>query len=147
LFPDADKTTALTKLNEVKTLMPFLLSLTVEERKKLRKMGPKSVAYVQQCLAGAIAFPNELKRNFDTPEFQKDVNLIANLLGVQVICQALLELIEDTMMAAGVDAMNASDEVYESLKSSAKSNANVKSMVDTIALRFKEQGKKAPKIV
>ena len=147
-FTDAQKTAVITKIADVKTLLPFLVSLTNEERKALRKMGPKSVDYVRQSLEGAKAFPDELKKSFNTLEMDKDYILINNLLGVQVACQALLELINDTLMAGGIDAMEAADEVYASLKLSAKGNANVKTMVDKIAERFKGQGKaSAPKVV
>ena len=142
-FSETDKETVLAKIAEVKALMPFLIGLTLEERKTLRKMGPKSVDYVRQSLEGAKAFPDELKKSFDTVELEKDFTLINNLLGVQIACQSVLELINDTMMAGGIDAMEASDEVYASLKSSAKSNVNAKAMVDKISERFKGQGKKA----
>lgn len=146
VFTATEKTTVLAKIAEVKAQLPFLVTLTMEERKNLRKMGPKSVAYVQQCVAGAKAFPDELKKNFNTPEFEKDYDLIYNLLDIQIACQSLLESVNDTMMAGGIDAMIASDEVYDALKSSAKSNASVKEMVKLIAERFKGQGKRIIRI-
>jgi len=103
------------------------------------------MAYVQKCLEGALAFPEELKKSFDVSEFQKDVILFNNLLGVQIACQALAELIDDSMKAAGIDAMGAASEVYDSLKSSAKSNANVKAIVAEIGERFAAQKKHALK--
>jgi hypothetical protein len=142
VFTVDEKKALLSKINDVKAQMPFLISLKMEERKKLRKMGPKSVAYVQQCVAGCKAFPDEMKKNFDGAELEKDFDLISNLLDIQVACQALLELLNDTMMAGGIDAMEASDEVYDSLKSSGKKDANVKEMVKLIGERFKGQGKK-----
>lgn len=141
-FSETDKESVLEKIAEVKASLPFLVSLTIEERKKLRKMGPKSVDYVRQSLEGAKAFPDELKKSFDAVEMEKDFTLINNLLGVQIACQSILESINDTMMAGGIDAMEASDEVYASLKSSAKSNVNAKAMVDKISERFKGQGRK-----
>ena len=141
-FTDATKTAVLTKLTETKALMPFLITLTVEERKRLKGIGNKNLAYVQKCVEGAIAFPDELKKNFDTPEFQKDVEMFTSLIGAQIACAALLEMIDDSMKAAGIDAMGAASEVYDSLKSSAKSNANVKAIVAEIGERFKGQGKK-----
>ncbi|MGB4775249.1 MAG: hypothetical protein WBP45_08755 [Daejeonella sp.] len=138
-FSQTDKQAALTKIEELKILMPFLIALTKTERKNLRKMGPKSVNYVQQCLIGAQTFPDELKRSFDTPEMEKDFNLISNLLAVQIACQSMVELISDTMMAAGIDVMAAADQVYESLKISAKNNASVKTMVQKIAERYSGQ--------
>ena len=141
-FTTVAKTAALTKINEAKTQMPFLISLPENERKSYGNMGPKSVAYAQQCLEGAIAFPSELKANFNLVEFQKDVNLVNNLLGVRVMVASLLEQIDDTMSASGIDIMGASSEVYASLKSSSKNNASVKEMVALISERFKAQGKK-----
>ena len=142
VFTDADKNDVVSKINAAKALMPFLISLTVDERKRLKGIGNKNLAYVQKCLEGAIAFPDELKKNFDVAEFQKDVTLFNNLLGAQIVCQALAELIDDSMKAAGIDAMGSASEVYDSLKSSAKSNANVKMIVAEIGERFKGQGKK-----
>ena len=144
-FTDATKTAVITKLTETKALMPFLITLTVEERKKLKGIGNKNLAYVQKCLEGAIAFPDELKRNFDTSEFQKDVEMFNSLIGAHIVCAALLEMIDDSMKAAGIDAMGAASEVYASLKTSAKSNANVKAIVAEIGVRFAAQQKSRTK--
>jgi hypothetical protein len=147
VFTATEKQIILAKIADVKAQLPFLVTLTMEERKKLRKMGPKSVAYVQQCVAGAKSFPNEFKKSFNADDLEKDYDLIYNLLDVQVGLQSLLELVNDTMMAGGIDAMEAADEVYSSLKSSAKSDANVKEMVKLIGERFKSQGRKTtPKV-
>ena len=144
-FTDATKTAVITKLTETKVLMPFLITLTVEERKKLKGIGNKNLSYVQKCLEGAIAFPDELKKNFDTAEFQKDVEMFNSLIGAHIVCAALLEMIDDSMKAAGIDAMGASSEVYASLKTSAKSNANVKAIVAEIGVRFAAQQKSRTK--
>jgi len=141
-FKNADKDSVLVKINEARASMPFLISLTTEERKRLKGIGNKNLAYVQKCLEGALAFPDELKGSFNLAEFQRDVTLFNNLLGVQLACLALFESVDDTMKAAGIDAMGSASEVYDSLKSSAKSNANVKSIVAEIGERFKGQGKK-----
>lgn len=141
-FTDATKTQVITKFTEIKALMPFLITLTSEERKRLKGIGNKNLSYVQKCLEAAIAFPDELKRNFDTPEFKKDVEMFNSLIGAYIACAALLELIDDSMKAAGIDSMGSSSEVYASLKTSAKSNANVKAIVAEIAERFKGQSNK-----
>jgi len=142
VFTDAAKADVIKKFNDAAALMPFLITLSEEERKRLKSIGNKNLSYVQKCLEGAIAFPDELKKNFDTAEFKKDVELFNNLIGAHVACAALLEMIDDSMKAAGIDAMGASSEVYASLKLSAKNNANVKSIVAEIAERFKGQSNK-----
>ena len=55
--------------------------------------------------------------------------------------QALIEALDDTILAAGSDAMMAADEVYAELKSSAKKDSNVKGLVDQIAKRYSAQSK------
>lgn len=142
VFTEAEKAAVITKINEAKALMPFLITLTEDERKRGKGIGNKNLSYVQKCMEGAIAFPNELKKNFDTAEFKKDVELFNNLIGAYIACAALLELIDDSMKAAVIDAMGSSSEVYASLKSSAKNNANVKAIVAEIAERFKGQSNK-----
>lgn len=143
-FTAANKTAVMTKINELKALMPFLIALSEIERGLHAKMGPKSVAYVKQCLEGALAFPNELKASFSIAEFQKDAVLLENLLGVSIALTSVLELVNDTLISAGIDAMGASSEVYDSLKSSAKSNANVKATVALIGERY--AGQKKPRV-
>jgi hypothetical protein len=138
-FTDGAKAEALAKMLEVKNTMPFLINLTVEEKKRLRGIGNKNLFYVQKCLEGALAFPKELKVNFNVTEFEKDVALFNNLLGVQLACLSLFEMVDDTMKASGIDAMGSASEVYASLKSSAKSNANVKAIVNEIGERFAVQ--------
>lgn len=142
VFTDSVKADVIKKINEAKTLMPFLITLNEEERKRLKGIGNKNLSYVQKCLEGALAFPDELKKNFNTAEFKKDVELFNNLIGAYVACAAFLETIDDSMKAAGIDAMGSASEVYASLKSSAKSNANVKAIVAEIAERFKGQSNK-----
>jgi hypothetical protein len=141
VFTDAEKEAVIAKITQAKEALPFLISLTTDERRTSRKMGSKSIDYVRQCLEGAKAFPDELKKSFDVAEMEKDYNLVNNLLGVQVACQDLLDLINDTLMLGGIEAIAAADDVYATLKISAKRDGSVKSIVDKIAERFKGQGK------
>ena len=140
-FTDAQKAIVLTKIAEAKTAMPFLIAITADERKRSQKMGAKSLDYVRQCIEGAKAFPDELKKNFSIAEMEKDYEIINNLLGVQVACKELLELVNDSLTAGGIESMEAANEVYATLKIAAKGNASVKAMVDKIAERYKGQGK------
>lgn len=137
-----EKAVILASIEGVKNLMPYLINLTTAERKNLRGIGNKNFTYAQKCLEAALAFPAEMKASFDINEFQKDINLYNNLLAIQIACQSLLEKVDDSMQAAGIDTMSAASEVYNALKSSAKSNANVKTIVDEIAVHFKKQGVK-----
>lgn len=138
----ADQQTIIKSLDSISTLLPFLVNFSDTDRKKMRKMGSKSVDYVNQCLTGAQTFPQSLKVSFDVTEFQNDVALINSLQPIFVKMQALIEGIDDTITAAGSDAMMAADEVYDELKSSANKNASVKTLVEQISQRYARQGNK-----
>ena len=135
-FNDADKTAVLDALAQVKEKMPFLINLTGQERKRSRKMGAKSVEYVNLNLQSSQTFGSLIPPSVDISEFTKDVTLVNQLLSVRMEVEALLEGIDDTMLAAGSDAMQYADLVYSYLKTGSKTNAGVKSITADIRKRF-----------
>jgi hypothetical protein len=141
----ADKQAVLTSIAEAQAKLPFLVSLTIDERKTLRKMGQESIPYVEDTLRAVKAFPDALPPSFDKAEFERDANLVTSLRDIQIAANAFSETIDDTIMAAGVDAMSAADLAYGYLKTAAKNNVNLKQLVDQIGKRFEGQGKKTPK--
>ncbi len=137
-------TAAIQTINDTKAEFPYLLNLSAEERKKFRKMGPKSVDYVNENLLGANQFPGSLPSDFPIEEFANDVDAINKLYPLLVASQALTEALNDTLLALSSDAMKEADEVYGFLKTASKRDANAKALVEQIARRFKGQGKKKP---
>ena len=137
-------TAAIQTINDTKAEFPYLLNLSAEERKKFRKMGPKSVDYVNENLLGANQFPGSLPSDFPLEEFANDVDAINKLYPLLVASQALTEALNDTLLALSSDAMKEADEVYGFLKTASKRDANAKALVEQIARRFKGQGKKKP---
>ncbi|HEY1010399.1 MAG: hypothetical protein ACO1NS_00245 [Daejeonella sp.] len=136
ILNDADKTTVLESLSQVKDKMPFLINLSVQERRRSRKMGAKSVEYVNLSLQGSQTFGSLIPASVDVTEFSKDVTLVNQLMAIRIEVEALLEGINDTMLAAGSDAMQFADLVYAYLKRGSKSNVGVKSITADIAKRF-----------
>ena len=137
-------TAAIQTINDTKAEFSYLLNLSAEERKKFRKMGPKSVDYVNENLLGANQFPGSLPSDFPIEEFANDVDAINKLYPLLVASQALTEALNDTLLALSSDAMKEADEVYGFLKTASKRDANAKALVEQIARRFKGQGKKKP---
>ncbi|MBB6005046.1 hypothetical protein [Arcicella rosea] len=140
VLPEAEKTAALASLEEVKTHLPFLISTPTDQSPR-RTMGPASVEYVGLCLEGAKKYPDKMTGDFDTPEFERDVNLIGQLWSVRIALADLLARVDDTMNAASSDAMVTSDKVYGLLKSAAKEDGAIKELVARIALRYKAQSR------
>jgi hypothetical protein len=142
VLPDADKAAVITSVGQIKKTLPFLISVNAEERHDNRKMGAKSVEYVNLNLQGTQSFGNLIPANVNIAEFAKDVTLVNQLSSIRIELASLLESIDDTMLVAGSDAMVTADQVYGYLKAGAKTNAAVKALVAEIAKRFKGQGKK-----
>ena len=88
-----------------------------------------------------LSISKRVEGSFDIVEFEKEVNLYNKLLGVQLVCLTLFEMVDDTMKPSGIDAMGSESEVYASLKSSAKSNASTKAIINEIGERFGAQNR------
>lgn len=138
---ETDKIAVLKALGQAKEKMPFLINLTGQERHKSRKMGAKSIEYVNLSLQGSKSFGSLIPPSVDIAEFTKDVTLVNQLLAIRVEVEALLEGIDDTMLAAGSEAMQSADLVYSYLKTGSRSNAGVKAITANIAKRFARRGK------
>ncbi len=57
MLADADKTAMLTKLNDIKTLLTFIVNLTKDEKRGLQSLSPGNEPFVTKALtyAGANA--------------------------------------------------------------------------------------------
>ncbi len=141
---DAEITAILAKIDEVKALMPFLINLTPQQRKKLFKMGPKSVSYVQLALQVAQQHPEIMPSGFSSAEFEKDVKLAEGLTQINVDLLPFVEGVSDTLMLGGVEAINQSNQVYELVKSAAKRDGTYDSIRQQLGERYKQAGSPKP---
>jgi hypothetical protein len=143
-----------TDLQEIKTALatieaklPFLVHLTVEERRKLFKMGNKSLAFVSNSLTAAQSNPDILPASFNLNEFASDYQLATSLTEVHLRLQQLTEKVDDTLMAVSSEAMTSSLTVYDYIKTAAKKTPGLKAIVDQVGERFKASRAKASKDV
>lgn len=136
--PSGEKDEILTKIAEIRSKLSFLMNLTKDERSQLRKMGNKNNAYVVDCLRAGQAFPEILPSTINIPELQKDLDLATSLNEMAVPLRSLLEGIEDTIMAAGSDAIMTADQIYAYLKQGAKENNNIKAQLQMVSSHFKK---------
>ena len=140
------------KLQEIKTAiasiranMPFLVSLTVDERRKRIKMGDKSLAFVSNSLSVTQNNPEVVPSNFDIAEFNKDYQLTVSLTEVLSLLQQLTEEVDDTLLAVGSESMASSLLVYDYVKTAAKHAPGLKSVADQLGERFKMANGRRPK--
>nr|VFK06267.1 MAG: hypothetical protein BECKLPF1236A_GA0070988_1000215 [Candidatus Kentron sp. LPFa]VFK23576.1 MAG: hypothetical protein BECKLPF1236C_GA0070990_1000628 [Candidatus Kentron sp. LPFa] len=121
--------------------MSFLITLTVQERKSTVKAGPDSVSFIQNALTAAEDHPDILPRSFSTPEFERDVELFTQLTELGALIDSLASEVDDTRLAVGGEAMREGSQVYEYVKTAAKTTPGLKPVADQLAERFKKAKK------
>ena len=100
-------------LQKVQQKLPFLITLSTEERRKLVKMGDKSLAFVNNSVTAAQSNPEILPATFKVEELVRDYQLAAVLTELLISIQQLTEQVDDTLMAVGSEAMTSSLTVYD----------------------------------
>lgn len=144
VIPQDVQDSIIANLQAVKAaLAPFLHPLKDEDRKKLSKIGDKSLPFVQKCTEYAATNGEFLPKYVDLGEMQKDVtgftavNPIANLL------DQLTSDVDDTKVLLGSEGYEAARAYYASVKYAAlkQANSSAKPIYEDLAQRFEGQGK------
>jgi hypothetical protein len=128
----------------INSKLPFLITLSAEERKSLFKLGPKSADFVQDASTAVTNFPNILPPTFDKTEYGKDTALFKVLADLKFLVDSLQEKLDNTYMAVGSEALVASLEVYAYVQTAADRTPGLKTVADKLRDRFKRQSQKAP---
>ncbi|PZU93572.1 MAG: hypothetical protein DCF32_23190 [Leptolyngbya sp.] len=147
----ADLSTA--DLNEIKAALatiqqklPFLVHLTADERRRLYKMGDKSLSFVSNSLTAAQNNPEILPASFDTAELARDYQLATVLSELRLNLRQMTEKVDDTLLAVGSEAMTSSLSVYDYVKAAAKRQPGLKAVAAQLGERFKSMRQKAEKV-
>ncbi|MFL6273919.1 MAG: hypothetical protein ACJ74G_01815 [Blastocatellia bacterium] len=121
--------------------LPFLVSLTVDERKATVKIGPNSLSFVTNALTAAQANPGILPVSFSTAAFQRDVDLFTVLTELGTLAASLASQIDDTRIAVGGEAMQEAMQVYTYIKTAARATPGLKPVATQLGERFQKTGK------
>ncbi|MEH2195391.1 MAG: hypothetical protein V7K98_22500 [Nostoc sp.] len=124
-------------LQTVQKKMPFLITLSTEERRKLLKMGDKSLAFVNNSVTAAQSNREILPATFDVEELVRDYQLATALTELLISVQQLAEQVDDTLMAVGSEAMTSSLTVYNYVKTASKKTPGLKTVAEQLGERFK----------
>jgi dihydroxyacid dehydratase/phosphogluconate dehydratase len=125
--------------------MPFLIHLSADERRRLYKMGDKSLAFVSNSITVVQTNPEILPASFNIEEFKRDYQLAIALTEIQIQLSQLTEKVDDTLLSVGSDAMSNSLTIYEYVKTAAKRVPGLKSLAEQLSQRFKAMRARAPK--
>ena len=124
-------------LQTVQKKLPFLITLSTEERRKLVKMGDKSLAFVNNSDTAAQSNREILPATFDVEELVRDYQLATALTELLISVQQLAEQVDDTLMAVGSEAMTSSLTVYDYVKTASKKTPGLKTVAEQLGERFK----------
>ena len=122
----------------------LLFNLTADERKAMRVMGDKSIAFVQKALEYAENNPTLLPSYLDLVEAKKDFALAHDLYSILQQINTLQRAVEDTMMVAGSEAYDAALIYYNSIKAASRGNVpGTEAIYNDLQQRFAVKPQKA----
>lgn len=124
------------KISAIGAQLPFLISLSTDERKVLPKMGDRSLGFVETALEVAQTTPDAIPGNIDVAEFARDVALYSQLKSLALAVAKLSRSLDDTTLEVGAEAYDTALAIYRLLK--AVGDPAHKSAVEELARRFKQ---------
>ncbi|HEV8321949.1 MAG TPA: hypothetical protein VG389_10070 [Myxococcota bacterium] len=123
--------------------LPFRVALSTAERKRLTKVGPKSVAFVTNALGLATGHPELVPAAVDVPELEKDVRLFESLGPIASELVALAQAVVDTRTVAGSEAMSVALVLYGVFQAAERTVPEVASFADELGVRFRKRASNA----
>src|SRR5437016_1512669 len=120
----------------IRAKLPFLVNLTVDERKSTFKAGPNSLSFVQNAVTTAEGYPKIFPESFDTQGFRRDVDLFGLLTELSTMAESLFSQIDDTRLAVGGEAMQQGSQVYKFVKTAADTTPGLKPIAEQLGERF-----------
>jgi hypothetical protein len=133
---------ALQCIDELKGLMPFLVTATKNDRTNRQNMGQSGIAYGKTALKIAKANPETLKVSFDITEFEKDVSLFEAVSTIEASMMTLCQSLNDTKVLVGQEIMDQSNETYDEIKSAARRDNKYKPAAVELGDYYKKRNTK-----
>lgn len=134
-------TSILTKMEEIRALLPFLVGLTPAERQALPKMRMPTAYFVDAALDSAQQNPNLVPPYLNLTEARKDMQLFRQLSRILAPIQQLFEAADDTTLAVGSEAYTGMLTYYNSAKRAAKDGVpGADTVVNSLKSRFAQAG-------
>jgi hypothetical protein len=133
-------------LQTIQQKLPFLITLSNDERRSLVKMGDKSFAFVNNSVTAAQSNREILPASFNVEELVRDYQLASALTEVLTSMRQITEQVDDTLLAVGSEAMTSSLTVYDYVKTAAKKTPGLKTVAEQLGERFKAIKNKSAKV-
>jgi hypothetical protein len=137
VLSDEDVTNIQIALSSIRTYLPFLVTLSGQDRRELAKMGPKSVGFDEKC-ATYMTNRAEFAPGFvDVTEVQKVRALRSQLLRFTMELQTLATCVDDTVRLVSSEVWMADLDYYKGVREAAKTGqAGAQDAYDDLRVRF-----------
>lgn len=139
---DEAEAAVLAAFDTIEQHLPFLLSLTAEESRRLPRMGDRNTPFVQETLQVAHLAAEHLPRRFDLAEVDRDLALYRRFAPLCKRMESLGERMQDTCDVLSADLYLACLEAYRYLKAADRAEG-LEALLDRVGRRFAGQGRRA----
>ncbi|MGB3616366.1 MAG: hypothetical protein WBA10_21420 [Elainellaceae cyanobacterium] len=142
-FSSQDLEDVMAAIETIREKLLFLVGLSLEERRRLSKLGRKSQTFTHQALDVAEQHPELMPRFFDIDAARRDMNLFVSLNPVLQALSELQMLVKDTQTVAGSEAYAAARMAYSAAKTMGQ-RLGLDDVVERLSQRFDRTGSSAP---
>ncbi|HAQ65326.1 MAG TPA: hypothetical protein DCR43_05685 [Bacteroidales bacterium] len=101
----------------LKALLPFMISLTSEERKRGMRLGLQSLSFIGKALEYAEANPQFTSEYIKIDEFHRDYKVAYDMIELYRLLHPLVQQMKDTAMQAATEALPQAISFYASVGS------------------------------
>jgi len=100
--------------------LPFLITVTPQERREMAKLGDKSVAFDEKCVSYMQTHPDFLPGFVKADELAKDRALRSQMQRFAAEMNALSDAVEDTLSVVGSEIWMADLAYYQNVREGAR---------------------------
>ena len=123
--------------------LPSIGALTVDDRRRLNKLGPGSLQFVQQSVDIVNQNPELLPGFVNKEELIETFEFYNQMLTIHLQVKQLDRMISDLRMESGSSAYSSALSAYRSIKNASSSNVEgAQSVYDALKPRFKNGRKR-----
>lgn len=104
------------------TLMPYLVTLTKDERETMLKTGDKSLAFINRCYWHIEQNPNLSPEYINVEEMKVDIQAVETLWKIMNPITQIISALDDSIMLSGSEAYLPALAFYNYIKGATRMN-------------------------
>jgi len=128
----ADKAAILSDISGISNKLPFVINLQPDERHDLRKTGTKREGLVTGTYSLTMNNQSAIPSTFPLTEWTKDEILIMDLKDIRNAMATVVEGLDDTILALGVERLEQAETCLGYLEKAGKTNVALNNAVQAL---------------